>query len=74
MCQSVNDKLTRERDGEMNRDVIKQILQNVNRGIWVVGICVLTVYFCKLFLFEYLCNKNICEGKMNLELGCREAN
>lgn len=56
----------------MNRDLIKQILQNVNHGIWVVGICVLTGYFCKLFLFEYLCNKNIYEGKMKLELNCRE--
>ena len=58
----------------MDRYVIKQILQNVNRGIWMVGICVLTLYFCKLFLFEYLCNKNVYEGKMRLELGCRETN
>ena len=66
--------MERERDGEMNRDMIQQISQNVNRGIWMVGICVLTLYFCKLFLFEDLCNKNIYEGKMRLGLGCRETN
>lgn len=37
-------------------------------GWWVYVLTLL----CKLFLFEYLCNKNINEGKMRLGLGCRE--